>query len=429
MSQSATDNVTSTQVASPLGEQLEFKLAAERLKPVINRTPLTYNRNLSRKYNCNVFLKREDLQVVRSYKLRGAYNMISTLPQEALKNGVVCASAGNHAQGFAYSCKKLNIKGVVFMPIITPNQKITQTKMFGEENIEIRLVGDTFDDCAVAAREYTREHDMTFIPPFDHPRIIEGQGTVAVEILEDLSQVDYLFVPVGGGGLASGTGTYFKTYSPQTTIIGVEPEGAPSMQAALKAGKPVTLENIDRFVDGAAVKTVGDLTSSICKEVLDEMHLVPEGKACSTILQLYNEDAIVVEPAGALSIAALSDYADVIKGKNVVCVVSGSNNDIDRMQEIKERSLQYEGLKHYFLVRFAQRPGALKEFVNHVLGPNDDITRFEYMQKHNKETGPALVGIELKSRADYDQLIRNMDRFHINYTELNKNDNLFGYLV
>jgi threonine dehydratase len=426
MSQSATDKGISGTLA---GVGLEFKLAEERLKPVINRTPLTYNRNLSRKYNCNVFLKREDLQVVRSYKLRGAYNMISTLPPEALKNGVVCASAGNHAQGVAYSCKKLNIKGVVFMPIITPNQKISQTQMFGEDNIEIRLVGDTFDDCAVAAREYTKEHDMTFIPPFDHPRIIEGQGTVAVEILEDLSQVDFLFVPVGGGGLASGTGTYFKTYSPNTKIIGVEPEGAPSMLAALKAGKPVTLENIDRFVDGAAVKTAGELTFSICNEVLDDMHLVPEGKACSTILQLYNEDAIVVEPAGALSIAALDDYADAIKGKNVVCVVSGSNNDIDRMQEIKERSLQFEGLKHYFLIRFAQRPGALKEFVNHVLGPNDDITRFEYMQKHNKETGPALVGIELKSKVDYEQLIRNLNVYHINYTELNKNDILFGYLV
>lgn len=408
---------------------LEFHKAAERLKSIVNRTPLTYNRNLSRKYECHVFLKREDLQIVRSYKLRGAYNMMSSLPEEQLKNGVVCASAGNHAQGFAYSCKKLHIKGVVFMPIITPNQKITQTKMFGEDSIEVRLVGDTFDDCCVAAQQYTIDNHMAFIPPFEDLRIIEGQGTVAVEILEDQSDIDYLFVPVGGGGLASGVGSYFKTYSPATKIIGVEPEGAPSMFAALKAGKPVTLENIDRFVDGAAVKTVGDITFSICKDVLDDMHLVPEGRICSTILKLYNEDAIVVEPAGALSIAALDDYADVIRGKNIVCIVSGSNNDIDRMQEIKERSLQYEGLKHYFLVRFAQRPGALKEFVNHVLGPNDDITRFEYMQKHNKETGPALVGVELKSREDYDILCRNLDKYNINYTELNKDDNLFGYLV
>ena len=333
------------------------------------------------------------------------------------------------SQGFAYSCRKLGVKGVVFMPIITPKQKVTQTQMFGESNIEIVLTGDTFDDCAVTARQYTEAHGMTFIPPFDDPRIIEGQGTVAVEILEDQPEIDYLFVPVGGGGLASGVGTYFKTYSPATKIIGVEPEGAPSMKEALKAGHPITLDNIERFVDGAAVKRVGDLTFRFCREVLDEMHLVPEGKACSTILKLYNEDAIVVEPAGALSIAALDDYADAIKGRTVVCIVSGSNNDIDRMQEIKERSLQYEGLKHYFLVKFAQRPGALKEFVNHVLGPGDDITRFEYMQKHNKETGHALVGIELRDKKDYQTLIGNLKKFNISYTELNKNDTLFSYLV
>ena len=409
--------------------ELEFHKASLRLKKVVTKTPLMLNHNLSKKYQCSVYLKREDLQVVRSYKLRGAYNMMSSLTTEQLQRGLVCASAGNHAQGFAYSCKKLNAKGVVFMPIVTPNQKVNQTKMFGEEFIEIQLIGDTFDDCAVAAKKYTEENGLTFIPPFDDYRIIEGQGTVAVEILEEQSDIDYLFVPVGGGGLSAGVGSYLKTYSPKTKIIGVEPEGAPSMFEALKAGAPVTLSDIDRFVDGAAVKRVGDITFPICKEVLDEMHLVPEGKACSTILKLYNEDAIVVEPAGALSIAALDDYADVIKGKTVVCIVSGSNNDIDRMQEIKERSLQYEGLKHYFLIKFVQRPGALKEFVNLVLGPNDDITRFEYMQKTNKESGHALVGIELKKREDYDILLQNMHRYNINYTALNKNDTLFGYLV
>jgi len=406
-----------------------FQQAALRLKEIVNRTPLQFNHNLSRKYKCHVFLKREDLQIVRSYKLRGAYNMMSSLPNEQLQKGVVCASAGNHAQGFAYSCRKLNVKGVVFMPIITPKQKVNQTKMFGEEYVEVKLVGDTFDDCAVAAKIFTEKNGMTFIPPFDDRRIIEGQGTVALEILEDKADIDYLFVPVGGGGLSSGVGTYFKTYSPKTKIIGLEPEGAPAMFEALKAGQPVTLESIDRFVDGAAVKRVGDLTFSICKDVLDDMHLVPEGKACSTILQLYNEDAIVVEPAGALSIAALGDYADEIKGKNVVCIVSGSNNDIDRMPEIKERSLQYEGLKHYFLVNFAQRPGALKEFVNHVLGPHDDITRFEYMQKTNKESGPALIGIELKYKKDYIHLMEKMRSHHIDFSEINKDDKMFGYLV
>jgi threonine dehydratase len=234
---------------------------------------------------------------------------------------------------------------------------------------------------------------------------------------------------VGGGGLSAGMGAYFKTYSPKTKIVGLEPEGAPSMYEALRKGEPVTLPSIDSFVDGAAVKRVGDVTFGICREVLDDMHLVPEGKICSAILRLYNEDAIVVEPAGAMSVAALDDYADAIKGKTVVCIVSGSNNDIDRMQEIKERSLQYEGLKHYFLIRFAQRPGALKEFVSNVLGPHDDIVRFEYMQKHNKETAPALVGVELKNRADYVQLLQNMRKYQINFTELNKDDNLFGYLV
>ncbi len=439
---------------SPLGDGgLDFSAASLRLKNVVNRTPLTLNHNLSRRYQCNVFLKREDLQVVRSYKLRGAYNLMSSLSAEQLQRGVVCASAGNHAQGFAYSCKKLNTKGVIFMPVITPNQKITQTKMFGEENVTVKLVGDTFDDCAVAAKKYTEENGLTFIPPFDDYKIIEGQGTVGVEILEQLNEeettanesslqsstspspwgriggADFLFMPVGGGGLSAGVGSYFKTFSPKTKIIGVEPEGAPSMFEALKAGHPVTLDNIERFVDGAAVKRVGEITFSICKDVLDDMLLVAEGKVCTTILKLYNEDAIVAEPAGALSIAALDEYADRIKGKTVVCIVSGSNNDIDRMQEIKERSLQYEGLKHYFLIRFAQRPGALKEFVNHVLGENDDITRFEYMQKHNKETGPALVGIELKTKEDYDVLMNKLDQYHINYTELKNNDNAFGYLV
>lgn len=408
---------------------LDFAAAKERLKKIVTRTPLQKNNNLSRRYKANIYLKREDLQIVRSYKLRGAYNMMSTLPVEVLRQGVTTASAGNHAQGFAYSCKKLQVKGKIFMPIITPKQKVNQTMMFGEDNVEIVLIGDTFDDCAAAAKKYTDAHGMTFIPPFDDYRIIEGQATVGMEILEERDNIDYVFIPVGGGGLSSGVGSYFKQYSPTTKLIGLEPEGAPSMKEAFKAGHPVTLGSIDKFVDGAAVKRVGDITYNICKEVLDEMHVVPEGKICTTILKLYNEDAIVVEPAGALSIAALDDYADAIKGKNVVCIVSGSNNDIDRMPEIKERSLQYEGLKHYFLVRFAQRPGALREFLNHVLGPEDDITRFEYIQKTNKESGPALVGIELQNRHDYKDLIAKMRQYNIDFTELNKNDTLFGYLV
>ncbi len=413
---------------------LDIEGAMQRLKSVVTHTPLQYNANLSRKYQCRVFLKREDLQIVRSYKLRGAYNMMRQLSADQLAKGVVCASAGNHAQGFAYSCKKLGVKGVVFMPIPSPQQKVSQTKMFGEDFVEVKLVGDTFDDTAVAAKAYTLEHGMTFIPPFDHPDIISGQATVGVEIVEDLPQftqdpIDYLFLPIGGGGLSAGVGAYFKSTSPHTKIIGLEPEGAPSMLAAMKAGHPVELDSIDKFVDGASVKRVGDHNFAICKNVLDEVHLVPEGKICTTILDMYNEEAIVVEPAGAMSIAVLDDYAEQIKGKNVLCIVSGGNNDIARMQEIKERSLIYEGLKHYFLIRFAQRPGALKDFVNKVLGDNDDITRFEYIQKHNKESGPALVGLELRSKSDYTELIEKMKKYQINYNEINKDDNIYGYLI
>ena len=407
----------------------DFTAAANRLKGIALHTPLMLNLNLSRKYQCKVWLKREDLQVVRSYKLRGAYNMLCALPKEQLEKGVVCASAGNHAQGFAYSCKKLGVQGIVFMPVITPKQKVSQTEMFGEGHVEIRLIGDNFDECAFAARKFTAENQLTFIPPFDHPSIIEGQGTVALEILNDQPRVDFLFLPVGGGGLAAGVGTCFKTLSPSTTIIGVEPEGAPSMTEAFRNHAPVTLDHIDCFVDGAAVKRVGDLTYSVCKEVISAMHLIPEGKICSTILKLYNEEAIIAEPAGALSIAALDDFAEQIKGKNVVCVVSGSNNDIDRIAEIKENALQYEGLKHYFLISFVQRPGALREFVNDVLGPDDDITRFEFMKKNNRESGPALVGIELKNKKDYITLLDQMNRLNIPFTELNKDDRLFGYLV
>jgi len=409
--------------------QLDFSGAYARLKDIVKKTPLTYNHNLSRKYDCEVYLKREDLQIVRSYKLRGAYNMMSLLPANQLAKGVVCASAGNHAQGFAYSCKKLNVKGVVFMPIIAPNQKVSQTKMFGEGFVQVQLIGDTFDDCAVAAKKYTEEHGLTFIPPFDDIRIIEGQSTVGIEILEDQQNIDYIFLPVGGGGLSAGVGAYFKTHAPATKIIGIEPEGAPSMLTAIKAGMPVKLDQIDSFVDGAAVKRVGDVTFQICKQVIDEMHLVPEGKICSTILKLYNEEAIVVEPAGALSVAALDDYADQIKGKKIVCIVSGGNNDIGRMQEIKERSLQYEGLKHYFLVSLAQRPGALKEFVNQVLGPTDDITRFEYIKKNNKDSGYVLLVLELQSSENYKTLIDKMKQFNIKYTELDKSNNAFTYLV
>jgi len=409
--------------------QINSEAAAKRLANVVKHTPLEYNAGLSAKYDCEVYLKREDLQVVRSYKLRGAYNMISGLTTDQLNAGVVCASAGNHAQGVAFSCKKMGIKGVIFMPEITPKQKVKQTEMFGGGNVELILVGDTFDDCLLEALAYTEKHRMTFIPPFDDARIIEGQGTVGVELLQDMPDADVVIMPIGGGGLTAGVGGYLKQKNPAIRIIGVEPEGAPSMLTALQNNGPVTLNEIDRFVDGAAVKRVGNLTFELCRKVLDDMLLVPEGKICTTILKLYNEDAIVVEPAGALSVAALDACKDKIKGKKVVCVISGGNNDIARMQEIKERSLLYEGLKHYFIVRFPQRPGALKLFVNHVLGPHDDITRFEFIKKTEKENGPALVGIELKAAEDYPALLQRMHDNRFEVVELNRDQTLFEYLV
>lgn len=416
-------------LANTILQELDSKAALERIKDVVNRTPLQYNKRLSDKYGASIYLKREDLQVVRSYKLRGAYNKINNLSEEQLKNGVVGASAGNHAQGLAFSCKIKGIKGVIFMPRHTPKQKIDQTEMFGEGFIEIFLTGDTFDDCQKEALAYTEENEMTFIPPFDDYDIIEGQGTVGVEILEDLPDVDVILLPIGGGGLAAGVSYYMHQQRPETLLFGVEPEGAGSMKTANGAGKPITLEKISSFVDGAAVKRVGDITFGYCSKLLNRIELVPEGKICTSILRLYNNDAIVAEPAGALTIASLDIFAEEIKGKNVVCIISGGNNDIDRMQEIKERSLLYEGLKHYFIIHFPQRPGALKLFVNEVLGPDDDITRFEFIKKTERERGPALIGIELRYSKDYPALLERMRTHRFDYKEINKDPTLFEYLI
>jgi len=407
-----------------------IKEASERLKGVVSHTQLQRSLNLSEQYQSSVWLKREDLQIVRSYKIRGAYNLIKSLPQDQLKKGVVCASAGNHAQGVAFSCQQLQIPGAIFMPTTTPKQKVNQVKMFGKDMVEVILTGDTFDDAYAEAVKYTKEKDRVFVHPFDDEKIVEGQATVGVEILEDFNgSIDYIFVPVGGGGLISGLGSYIRQMSPDTKIIAVEPAGAPSLKAALDNKAVVTLDSIDKFVDGAAVKRVGELTFSIIKDIVQDVALVPEGKVCTTILKLYNEEAIVVEPAGALSIAALDYYREEIKGKNVVCIVSGSNNDIGRMEEIKERSLIYEGLKHYFIVNFPQRAGALREFLDEVLGPNDDITRFEYTKKNIKEEGPALVGIEVKHKEDYELLLEKMHKKKFQFIELNKNPTLFSYIL
>ena len=405
-------------------------VAKEQLKGVVNPTPLMKNINLSDEFKATIFLKREDLQIVRSYKIRGAYNKISFLTNEDKNNGIVCASAGNHAQGVAYSCNLLKIKGVIYMPLTTPKQKIKQVQSFGKEFVEIVLEGDTFDDAYAKAIVFSKKHKMTFIHPFDDEKVIAGQGTIGLEILETTKEViDYLFLPIGGGGLAAGLSTVFKKLSPKTKIIGVEPLGAPSMKMSIEKGINTPLDSIDKFVDGAAVKQVGKLNFNICTTTLDDIILVPEGKVCTTILRLYNEEAIVVEPAGALSIASLDFYKDKIKGKNVVCVVSGSNNDIERTEEIKERSLLYEGLKHYFMIQFPQRPGALKEFVNEILGPEDDITYFQFTKKNNRETGPVVVGLEIKKYADIESVKEKMNHKNFQFRYLNEKEDLFTQLI
>jgi threonine dehydratase len=422
---------TKTKQESVFPDLDNIYLAAERLAGVATHTPLMHNLNLSERYGANIYLKREDLQVVRSYKIRGAYNKMATLPKDQLEKGVVCASAGNHAQGLAYACRKMQVNGTIFMPTTTPAQKIKQVGMFGKEFVKIELVGDTYDDAYFAAKKYCEEQKATFVHPFDDLQVMEGQGTVGLEIFKDANfKIDYLLFAIGGGGLASGVSTVFKQLSPKTKLVAVEPLGSPTMKTALEKGEVVTLDEIDKFVDGAAVKRAGDLTFQVCKANLNhEILLIPEGKVCSTILQLYNEEAIVAEPAGALSVAALDFIKDEIKGKNVVCIIGGGNNDITRTEEIKERSLLYEGLKHYFIVRFPQRAGAFKEFLNDVLSPTDNIVYFEYSKKTARERGPALVGIELKQQADFQPLIERMKAYNVQFEYINDKPQLFEFLI
>ncbi|MDO0959938.1 threonine ammonia-lyase IlvA [Staphylococcus haemolyticus] len=405
-----------------------------RIKDVVKETPLQFDLYLSQKYDCNVYLKREDLQWVRSFKLRGAYNAISVLTSEAKEKGITCASAGNHAQGVAYTAKALNLKAVIFMPVTTPLQKVNQVKFFGSKNVKIILTGDTFDDCLKEALIYTEQNHMPFIDPFNNVDTIAGQGTLAKEILNQSSNdsitFDYLFAAIGGGGLISGISTYMNQYSPQTKIIGVEPSGASSMyESVVVQNKIVTLDHIDKFVDGASVARVGDITYDIAKKFVDDYIQVDEGAVCSTILDMYSKQAIVAEPAGALSVSALEQYKEKIKGKTVVCVVSGGNNDINRMKEIEERSLLYEEMKHYFILNFPQRPGALKEFVNDVLGPQDDITKFEYLKKTSQNTGTVIIGIQLKNHDDLNQLKINVHDFDPSNIYINENKMLYSLLI
>ena len=403
--------------------------AAARVADIVVKTPFMEQASLSERHGARIFLKREDMQVVRSFKIRGAYSKMSALLPKVAAAGIVCASAGNHAQGVALSCAKLQIRGKIYMPNPTPSQKVNKVRKFGKEWIEVVLTGDSFDDAYAAAAKDSEENALAFIHPFDDRQVIAGQGTIAAEMLEQSPvPLDILLVAVGGGGLMSGVGSFFKQMSPQTKIIAVESVGAPALHRSMKAGQVVALNTIDTFADGIAVKQVGKTTFDICQQVVDESILVDEGKICSTILQLYNEDAIVVEPAGAISIAALDQLQDQIRGKNVGIIVCGGNNDVNRTQEITERALLYEGKKHYFIIKFPQRAGALRDFLN-VLGPDDDITHFEYTKKTNRVNGPALVGLELGDAADYQPLVQRMQEQGIDFQHINNNPMLFEMLV
>ena len=406
------------------------EMAAKRLKGLARVTPLEFNKRLSKIISASIFLKREDLQQVRSFKIRGAYNKISSLKKEEITSGIVCASAGNHAQGFAFCCQKLEIKGEVYMPATTPQQKVSQVRMFGADFVDIILVGDTYDSCQKVALEAAKSANKIFIHPFDDSEVIEGQGTIALEMLEQNPKgFDYVLVPIGGGGLVSGMLTVFKEFSPNTKIIGIEPEGAPSMKVALEKGKRISLEEMDYFVDGAAVRQVGKLSFEICKIHLDEVLVIPEGKICQAILDVYNKDGIIAEPAGALAIAALDQMSDQLKEKSVGVLVCGGNNDIFRMPEIKERALLYAELKHYFLIDFPQRSGALKQFVTQILGPNNDITHFEFSKKHFQNSASAVVGIELKEAGDLSILVERMKKYNFKFDYLNNKKSLFQFLI
>jgi len=406
------------------------QLAVSRLSKVIRKTPWEFNKRLSSLKNASVFFKREDLQQIRSFKIRGAYNKINSLSEEKRGVGIVCASAGNHAQGFAFSCNKMQIEGVVYMPATTPQQKVSQVKMFGGKYIRVVLIGDTYDACQKYALKIAKKEGKTFIHAFDDKEVIEGQATIALEILEQSSKpLDYIFVPVGGGGLISGIITVMSILSPETKIIGVEPQGAPSMYQSIVSDKRVVLKKIDNFVDGAAVRKIGKIPFKICRTQLDEIITVDEGKICQTILDLYNKEGIVAEPAGALAVAGLEEIDKDFEGKRIAILLCGGNNDILRMPEISERALLYASLKHYFMIDFPQRAGALKEFVTEILGPNDDITHFEFSKKSYRTNAPAVVGIKLKKAEDLKLLVERMKIHNFKFDYLNDKQNLFQFLI
>ncbi|MEH6633327.1 MAG: threonine ammonia-lyase IlvA [Halopseudomonas aestusnigri] len=415
------------------------KKAQEKISTIFSQTPLQHNLFLSAKYDCNVYLKREDLTPVRSYKIRGAFNFFSkalsnkaSAQQESHAEKFVCASAGNHAQGFAYTCNHFKKRGTVFMPTTTPQQKIHKTRTFGGKYIDIKLVGDIFDEAYEAAHRYAAEENAFMVPPFDHPDIIEGQATIGLEILDQLDgkTLDTLIMPTGGGGLAAGVTRYLGEQSPNTDYWFVEPEGAPSLKESLAEGRRVKLDTVDNFVDGAAVALIGEHNFEALKDFpSDKVLLAPEDRLCATMITMLNIEGVVLEPAGALSIDILQSIdPEELRGKNVVCVTSGGNFDFERLPEVKERALKYAGLKKYFVLRMPQRPGALKDFL-FLLGDEDDISRFEYLKKSARNFGSILIGIETKNPNNFDTL---MEKFHengIQFQDITNNEVLANFLI
>ncbi|MEK7633788.1 MAG: threonine ammonia-lyase IlvA [Patescibacteria group bacterium] len=408
----------------------EIEEATKNLEGVVKKTPLQLNERLSKLYGAKVYFKREDLQDIRSYKIRGAFNKMVHLTDKEKALGVVTASAGNHAQGVALSCTKLKIKGTVFMPVVTPTQKIERVKYFGDGYIQIKLVGQTYDESTKAAKDFSKETRAVYIPAFDDKFIIAGQGTVGKEIYDELKgKINYVLAPIGGGGLISGVGTYLKEKNKNIKVIGVEAKGSDCMDKSLKAGKIISLDTIDTFCDGCAVKTPGKLNFDICKKYVDSIELIDTGYVAKAMVDIYQNEGIITEPAGALSVSALENIKDQIMGKTVVCIISGGNNDLLRYPEILERSLVYQGKKYYFLIDFAQKPGQLKKFVNHVLGPTDDIVLFEYVKKNNKEKGPALVGVEFKNRKNLPPILTKLKEYNFNFKMIEDKELLYSYLI
>jgi threonine dehydratase len=408
--------------------------AAKAIRLIFPETPLQENAHLSERTGAHVFLKREDLSPVRSYKIRGALNFFrKALAQNPETELFACASAGNHAQGFAFVCRHFGRKGVVFMPVTTPQQKIDKTRIFGGEFVEIRLIGDFFDDCYRAAIEFAEVNGGHMVPPFDHRDIIEGQATVGYEIADQMPggrSPDIIVLPVGGGGLAAGVTRYFLEQGRQPRFVFSEPAGAPSLKHALEAGRRVKLDKVDNFVDGAAVAEVGREPFRHLKDFpADAVRLIPENRVCATIIEMLNVEGVVLEPAGALAIDALKDFArKEIRGKTIVCVVSGGNFDFERLPDVKERALRYEGLKKYFVFRFPQRPGALRDFLQ-LLGPDDDITRFEYLKKSARNFGSVLIGIETKDRRNFELLNANFEAEGVQYQDITDNETLAGFII